>query len=892
MKKLFTLFAMLMLLGLPGAFAQDGANYNPDDYIDLGELELGKKYDLEAFKKYRGTFTPTFSGTIMLDSPELAFFSSYPPYWSDPDSPEYNMINGTHAGYGAQGSIFSIPVEEGKTIYLSSALLSIMSTKYLQISQEADLEFVSSDPEIDSYYSYTGEGYITLTFNAGVVYPHEYNDDGSSTSIKNNANIRVMHITEGGNNFTTLNYPIYAISAGKDITVYAQDAIRAAILSGEIAKDDIMTVELDGVRDAAGNLYHGDGKFEATYKVPGKAVDIIEDQCHVPAVYKSFNPTDAEDMVLTAVFDGNVSSARAMIEFGIKGTDQDGYFYAEELPAQYITVDGNKIHVNLADGQVRRPDHEMGLQIDISEMNVMLTQVKDENGAYVNSDGQGTQGQFNFTIPFEYVKLNALQSDFTPANGTTLQGATEMKIWINEYKQLKYNGVKFTYSGGECIVPQGDITVALDPEGMNGGEISFALPAELQGKRQIEVRLNELTTPDGLDHNPELLGRYDGFDLIVKVLDAEGQAQDLNQMVYSIKSFTIAAQDFEGSDLSVALSDDYSITLYDMDRQEFPMTCTAAGGVVTASLDEAITTPGRYPFMIGAGSLKIGQSALANDAFSYAVEIPTSSYNPDLDITVDPAPGREYESLPEIQIMFHNKSDIGAGNGNATYTLDGVEMGKVQDGIFDWDIAGLFTLPVNFTQKGHYVITFPEGMFNYSEGDMMFPAFTLEYDITGASTVKVEFEPADQAQVEAGLAQVLLTFPDFEAASPQYGHASMTKDGGEPVDLPDLDFDWNLPENVLIQPVTPALTEEGVYVITWPAQAILLGYDGEAETSEMSVTYYLGDSAVDSLVGEDSALVTVYDYRGVRVLSQAARAELRTLPAGFYIVNGKRVVIR
>ena len=52
-----------------------------------------------------------------------------------------------------------------------------------------------------------------------------------------------------------------------------------------------------------------------------------------------------------------------------------------------------------------------------------------------------------------------------------------------------------------------------------------------------------------------------------------------------------------------------------------------------------------------------------------------------------------------------------------------------------------------------------------------------------------------------------------------------------------------------------------------------------------------GPSAVDQLDGEEE-YVTVYNMTGIKLLDCAERSMLEQLPAGLYIVNGRKVIRR
>ena len=56
--------------------------------------------------------------------------------------------------------------------------------------------------------------------------------------------------------------------------------------------------------------------------------------------------------------------------------------------------------------------------------------------------------------------------------------------------------------------------------------------------------------------------------------------------------------------------------------------------------------------------------------------------------------------------------------------------------------------------------------------------------------------------------------------------------------------------------------------------------------------YMVGENVGIDAVNAEDGLYNVYNYQGIRVLNNADKDAVKALPAGFYIVNGKKVVIK
>lgn len=85
--------------------------------------------------------------------------------------------------------------------------------------------------------------------------------------------------------------------------------------------------------------------------------------------------------------------------------------------------------------------------------------------------------------------------------------------------------------------------------------------------------------------------------------------------------------------------------------------------------------------------------------------------------------------------------------------------------------------------------------------------------------------------------------------------------------------------------------EEGEYEIVVPEGFVLVNVDGENYLSPdiwLEYTIVKDESGIDAIFNADT--FTVYDMQGRMVLDSGSRNAFGNLPAGIYIVNGKKVV--
>ncbi|MCC8118829.1 MAG: hypothetical protein LIP09_08825 [Bacteroidales bacterium] len=89
------------------------------------------------------------------------------------------------------------------------------------------------------------------------------------------------------------------------------------------------------------------------------------------------------------------------------------------------------------------------------------------------------------------------------------------------------------------------------------------------------------------------------------------------------------------------------------------------------------------------------------------------------------------------------------------------------------------------------------------------------------------------------------------------------------------------------------ITAKGEYTLVVPQTALTLGteFDTEGYKGQTEV-YTIGDLDSISSIMAESSTFDVYNMQGIRVLSGASATDLRSLPAGLYIANGRKLIIR
>lgn len=290
-----------------------------------------------------------------------------------------------------------------------------------------------------------------------------------------------------------------------------------------------------------------------------------------------------------------------------------------------------------------------------------------------------------------------------------------------------------------------------------------------------------------------------------------------------------------------------------------------------------------------------GDEAEENSTFMYTYDV-EGKY---LDYNVTPASESTLETLSEITLSSINGEVL-----SLSYTTDSPVVMNMLGGVVanvaevepvkndEEKVTSLrLVLDKEVTASGAYIVNIPAGYMLIENNVEAMPSIEkfITYYIENGSKPSEMNVVADPAAGEVDeLSQVLLTFTDYESVGGGSGKATLTKDGGEAENLPDAQYAVEM--NQMVQPIGRTIKEDGSYTISFPAGYFGLGDDGDP-SSAFELKYIISQTGVTSIAADANGRYEVYDASGIRVLSTANAEDLKSLPRGFYIINGVKTVL-
>lgn len=282
-----------------------------------------------------------------------------------------------------------------------------------------------------------------------------------------------------------------------------------------------------------------------------------------------------------------------------------------------------------------------------------------------------------------------------------------------------------------------------------------------------------------------------------------------------------------------------------------------------------------------------------------------------VDFTTDPADDEEIESLSVITV-----DDPGyiMPSWNlpleeiTVMTMQGQVVAYVDEDKCSWSMTSetAYDLGLNttVTEPGTYVIHFPEGVF--SVGDNGDPS--MEKDIRvfiGAATepIEVKYHTDPEEGNVASLQEVTLFFDDLTSNIDftWAGDALLYIDGVEAVNLSNEDCleissedpdNWDLYLDRIIITLPEEYTAAGKYEIVFPAGCLYLDAENMISCDkEIRLTYTIGIDGIADIEAE-GGVYRVYNISGMYLGEYSSAEQLNELPAGFYIVNGKKLYVK
>ena len=303
-------------------------------------------------------------------------------------------------------------------------------------------------------------------------------------------------------------------------------------------------------------------------------------------------------------------------------------------------------------------------------------------------------------------------------------------------------------------------------------------------------------------------------------------------------------------------------------------------------LKEEITEPGVYILNIPDDYFTSGTQFDSENTRAFTGYYYIDDTTPvDGSFETDPENGSYVDKLGTISITFTNIDEISLGSGMITVSKDGEQIARI-DAEIDWFVYSRANITVDYTEKGVYTFDIPEGYFQDASGNAL-PAVKLTYTIGEAPTLNFTSDPANGSTVDE-LSKIDITLTDY--ADDDWDAPTVTVDDytikvmkdGKQVATATIKNDPSI-GNLLHMTLSETLTETGVYTIVVPEGVFV---DGDSKPLPgLTLVYGIGTpTGINNAKANANGKDIIYNLNGLRVNGK--------LPAGIYIVNGRKVVVK
>lgn len=457
--------------------------------IDFGEMQLSTSYELKNdFNTYEGRFTAPKSGTLTVSATNGCLMTVYS------DAEFTQDIEYTHQ-YTATGEAYDIHVDEGTTYYFQKVFCMADGVIVLTMEEAPEVTITKVVPAAGSVFNLGDGGQINVVFNRA------FRADA--------AEIAVGEITKK----VTMNI------LGSTAAIDAKATVLSLLQDGTLSEGQTFILRIKGVRSAADEnvIYGTDGTAEIEFVSGALPVTLTGTAGIDGNKFLSYWIPGDPKSVITLTFSGALLSHEgreetAVATLGYGSTELEGKnYYSESIP---YTVSGNTITLDLS-GKLRRHRDMVEYEETFPEMYIKFSDVRAEGGSFVFNDAQGSLGAFGFTLPYEEISLDII-SEFTPASGKSLEGVSEVELWVTGYGEVKHEGFLFTYTGTDGEEKQyftNDFTATADTDYEGAYILLISVPAEVAEGKNVTLTAYHLQTADGIDHSAAFTATYNATDV-------------------------------------------------------------------------------------------------------------------------------------------------------------------------------------------------------------------------------------------------------------------------------------------------------------------------------------------------------------------------------------------
>lgn len=486
--------SLLSVLAVMVAFGS-GKSFAALTTCDLGELEIGKSYSHPSFATVTGYFTAPATGTMTaINFGDLDLYL---------DEAHTQMLDKVYKGYQDKGQAYAFELTEGTKYYVYTymSMNAATFTMYMDgvAAQPLQIQYINVDP--NTVFNFANYKNLEIQFN-------------QDFTMDEKVQLMFSDMKTGGDVYLDLKVTKYP----QNVTISVYNEVKPYIESGNLLPGSQIAIVLKNVKTKSGALIEGADE-EGNFWMPFACgyIPTVRTGDYVPAKFLSYwAPGDPEGM-LTMSFDKPVSeSEHTCVEFGYGNLEgEDGEYYGERIPVS-VSEDGLTLVADFT-GKLRTPltMTPQYASTVYSEVSLKLVGVVDAYGNPVQSEGQGTIGSYSWSVPYEVIEKTIISAEFTPANGESLAGAEEISVFLSPVNTFSFTGFNIAYTDGaetkNTVVDKNNCSsIKLSTDGTEA-TYTFAIPAEVKGKKNVVVTLAGLTSNDGYDHSNDVRATYDAF---------------------------------------------------------------------------------------------------------------------------------------------------------------------------------------------------------------------------------------------------------------------------------------------------------------------------------------------------------------------------------------------
>lgn len=543
---LLSLVALLML-GAGTVLAQSDKGET-----NFGVLQLNQTYNMKDAGYFYGTFTPEQDGFLQVYSDNTATLRAYKSWAGSAKETMALADNGF-----VQNQIhvkdnfaynYELKVTKGTTYYMCVGTMAGDDVHVTLKMEPKTLVYLGSSINDGDVVSPTTTSSISFSFNRAVV--------ASSGAI-----IYGDNKEESVSTYSTSAFGAATVAMKiKDALIYLANAgsIKEGdevILKIKDIKEDPDDAELDGTEP----LKYGDLSVKVKIgQMPAMLLSATMDGVPVTANTKflTYYAPGTGKLVLNFSKELKKTGAYAQLTFGDFDEADNGGYYKEDNDDKEgnftMKVAGKQIIFDFS-GKRRAVNDmvsstESNRGADFTKINLQISQVRDVSGVKAYSTSSTSSGRFNYSWTLDVPEAN-VSSDFTPANGGSLQNADNVEIWISDEQSLSYQGVVFTYDQKEngieptpdadgnvdiikeIVVDKDHYTRVADPDEEGAVILTVPVPAEVKNLKNVTVSLYKVTCVDGKDYTNIIAAKY---NVVTTGINNISVASDKAMKVYNL----------------------------------------------------------------------------------------------------------------------------------------------------------------------------------------------------------------------------------------------------------------------------------------------------------------------------------------------------------------------